>query len=102
VTREELRRKFWGELNVAENTIDRQISEVRLALKGVLPSGKSRFVELARMLFVDNATWSADSHFIYFNGTTNAGERGLFRVSVENGKLSRIADLSDFDTGAEN
>jgi hypothetical protein len=69
---------------------------------GVLPFGKSGFVELARMLFVDNATWSADSRFIYSNGTTKAGEKGLFHVSVANGMLVRIADLSDFDTGAEN
>jgi Tol biopolymer transport system component/DNA-binding winged helix-turn-helix (wHTH) protein len=39
VTREELRTKFWGELNVAENTIDRQISEVRRALK-TCPNGE--------------------------------------------------------------
>jgi len=69
---------------------------------GVLPWGKTEYVALARMGFVDNATWSADSRHIYFNGTSEAGEKGLFRVSVPKGRLERIADMTGFDAAPEN
>jgi len=67
-----------------------------------LPLGKTALVTLARMLFVDNATWSADSRCIYFNGISAQGGKGLFRVSVPQGRLERLADLTDFEDPQEN
>jgi hypothetical protein len=67
-----------------------------------LPPGNAAFVELVRMTYVDNVTWSADSRYIYFNGTTATGEKGLFRVSVPQGRLERLADLSKFEAAPEN
>jgi len=69
---------------------------------GVLLRGKAEFLELARMIYVDNATWSADSRHIYFNGTSPSGKKGLFRVSVPRGKLEQIADLTNFEPAPEN
>ncbi len=69
---------------------------------GVLASGKHGFLELARMIYVDNATWLADSRYIYFNGTSTAGVKGLFRVSVPQGRLEQIADLTNFEVAREN
>ena len=69
---------------------------------GVLLRGKAEFLELARMIYVDNATWSADSRHIYFNGTSPSGKKGLFRVSVPRGKLEQIADPTNFEPAPEN
>jgi DNA-binding winged helix-turn-helix (wHTH) protein/Tol biopolymer transport system component len=59
--------------------------------------------QLARMRMVDNATWSVDSRFIYFNGREEENSRwSMFRVAVTNGTLERIVGLDDFDEPAEN
>jgi len=45
---------------------------------------------------------SADSRYVYFNGTNTTGKRGLFRVSVPQGGLEQVADLTNFEAAPEN
>lgn len=73
-----------------------------LHVLNVMPIGKAGWKELVHMIYVDNATWSADSRYIYFDGSIEAGERGLFRISVPRGRLEQIADLTKFEVAAEN
>ncbi|MGA8028715.1 MAG: hypothetical protein WB992_16340 [Bryobacteraceae bacterium] len=68
----------------------------------ILPSGGSQWKELSRMLFIDNATWSADSHYIYFDGQVLPTHFELFRISIPAGKLERLTDLGDFIRSPEN
>ncbi len=58
--------------------------------------------ELVRIKFVDNATWSADSRYVYFNGRDEALHRWLFRLAVSEGRFEPIADLADFPDTPEN
>jgi hypothetical protein len=54
------------------------------------------------MKFADNATWSPDSRYIYFNGLDEVNHPWFFRLTIPDGELERVADLADFTTGAEN
>lgn len=58
--------------------------------------------ELVRMNFVDNATWSMDSHYVYFNGRDETDLPWMFRVAVREGRLEHLADLADFPSVLEN
>jgi Tol biopolymer transport system component len=60
--------------------------------------------QAARLYFIDNATWSADSQFIYFNGRTVAGHpMELFRLAIAPGAVpEKLADLKDFAWAPEN
>jgi Tol biopolymer transport system component/DNA-binding winged helix-turn-helix (wHTH) protein len=62
----------------------------------------TRWSELVRMRFVDNATWSMDSRYVYFNGKDEAGRWQLFRLAVPEGRLESTADLTDFPAAPEN
>ncbi|MGA8027713.1 MAG: hypothetical protein WB992_11250, partial [Bryobacteraceae bacterium] len=55
-----------------------------------------RWRQIAGMFNIDHAAWSADSRYIYFDGRDEAGQRDLFRVSIPQGKLDRLADLRKF------
>jgi Tol biopolymer transport system component/DNA-binding winged helix-turn-helix (wHTH) protein len=52
--------------------------------------------EIARMQFMDNAMWSADSKYLYFTGRERTLEDWFYRVNVATSKLERLADLSHF------
>ncbi len=58
--------------------------------------------EAARMLFIDNAVWSADSGYVYFNGQRETGHYELFRVDIPTGRLERVVDLKGFSLADEN
>jgi Tol biopolymer transport system component/DNA-binding winged helix-turn-helix (wHTH) protein len=57
--------------------------------------------EIARMQFIDHATWSADSKYLYFNGRPNAQTNALFRINLVTRRLEQLADLKDFFTQGE-
>ncbi len=68
----------------------------------VLPSQEGRWSELVRMSFVDNITWSANSRYIYFNGSDDTGHHRFFRLTVPEGRLESLADLAGFIWAPEN
>ncbi len=58
--------------------------------------------ELIRKSAIDNATWSADSRYIYFNAIEENRGRSLYRIAVPSGKSDFIVSLDDFDSPTEN
>ena len=62
----------------------------------------TEWIELARMDFVDNASWSADSRYVYFNGRDEAFRAWLFRLGVPEGTLERLVKLDGFPGSPEN
>ncbi len=68
---------------------------------GILCWPGSQWKELVRMRSVDNATWSADSRFIQFNGHTEDMQEWLFRLHVPEGRLERVTGLTNLTWPAE-
>jgi Tol biopolymer transport system component len=56
----------------------------------------SQWKELVRMKYIDNLAWSADSRYLHFDAEDENDHYWLFRLSVPEGKLERIADLATF------
>ena len=58
--------------------------------------------EVAKMEIVDNATWSVDSHFVFFNGRDTSGHWSIYRVAAPDGKLERVVEYAPSDMAREN
>jgi hypothetical protein len=53
------------------------------------------------MKFVENATWTANSEYIYFNGLDETQRWWLCRIRVTGGTVEHVADLADFTSASE-
>ncbi|MBV9306032.1 MAG: PD40 domain-containing protein [Acidobacteriaceae bacterium] len=62
----------------------------------LLQTGTSTWTDLLSAIFVDNATWSYDSKFVYFDGQETVGKPDMFRVSVPEGRLEKLTKLQGF------
>jgi hypothetical protein len=63
----------------------------------VLACPGTEWKQVLRMRFIDNAMWSADSRYIYFNGRPDVDHMKLFRLEMKAGAIPEdLADLKDF------
>jgi Tol biopolymer transport system component len=57
--------------------------------------------DLARLQWIDNATWSADSRDIYFNAAHEDNHRWMFRYHLATNRLEPVVELDDFAAPSE-
>lgn len=51
---------------------------------------------------IDNAAWSSNARYIYFNAVEENRHRALFRIAIPSRIIERLADLDDFSSAQEN
>jgi Tol biopolymer transport system component/DNA-binding winged helix-turn-helix (wHTH) protein len=55
----------------------------------------------ANLSFINNATWSIDSRYIYFDGQRDIGHIEVFRLNVAQHKLEHLSSWASFDAEEE-
>jgi Tol biopolymer transport system component/DNA-binding winged helix-turn-helix (wHTH) protein len=64
-------------------------------------AGTSDWKQLASSAFINHASWSPDSRFIYFVARRDSSHFRFYRVSVPQGQAEMLADLADFTSAPE-